>query len=114
MVAWGLVMVLMGFVHNYAGLLVARMALGLAEGGLFPGVTFYITMWYRRHECGFRMALFFSAATLAGAFGGLLARGISEMDGVAGKPGWAWIFILEGIATLLVGKTIPLQNFRQY
>lgn len=35
-----------------------------------------ITMWYRRHECGFRMAIFFSAATAAGAFGGLLARGI--------------------------------------
>ncbi|KAF8461685.1 major facilitator superfamily domain-containing protein [Kalaharituber pfeilii] len=102
MLAWGLVMTLMGLVTNFPGLLVARMALGFAEGGLFPGVTFYITMWYRRHECGLRMALFFSAATLAGAFGGLLARGISEMDGVGGKPGWAWIFILEGIATLIV------------
>ena len=38
-------------------------------------------MWYRRHECGLRMAIFFSAATAAGAFGGLLARGIAEMDG---------------------------------
>lgn len=44
MVAWGVVMTLMGLVTNYAGLLAARMALGLAEGGLFPGVTFYITM----------------------------------------------------------------------
>lgn len=95
-------MTLMGLVHNYAGLLAVRMALGLAEGGLFPGVTFYITLWYRRHECGLRMAIFFSAATLAGAFGGLLARGISEMDGIGGKAGWAWIFILEGLATLLV------------
>jgi len=102
MLAWGLVMTLMGLVTSFAGLLVARMALGLAEGGLFPGVNFYITMWYRRHECGYRMALFFSAATLAGAFGGLLARGISEMRGVGGKPGWAWIFILEGLATLIV------------
>lgn len=50
------------------------------------------------------MAIFFSAATAAGAFGGLLARGIVEMDGVGGKPGWAWIFILEGIITLAVGK----------
>ena len=104
MLAWGLVMTLMGLVTDFTGLLVARMALGLAEGGLFPGVTFYITMWYRRHECGYRMALFFSAATLAGAFGGLLARGISEMHGVGGRPGWAWIFILEGLATLIVGE----------
>ncbi|RPA85958.1 MFS general substrate transporter [Ascobolus immersus RN42] len=102
MLAWGVVMTLMGLVTNYTGLLIARMALGVAEGGLFPGVTFYITMWYRRHECGFRMALFFSAATAAGAFGGLLARGISEMDGVGGKPGWAWIFILEGLLTIVV------------
>lgn len=55
MVAWGLCTTLMGLVHSYAGLLVARAALGIAEGGLFPGVTFYITMWYRRHECGLRM-----------------------------------------------------------
>lgn len=92
----------MGFVKNFGGLIAARMMLGVAEGGLFPGVTWYITLWYRRHECGVRMACFFSAATLAGAFGGLLARGITEMDGVGGKPGWSWIFILEGIATVLV------------
>ena len=79
----------------------ARAALGIAEGGLFPGVTFYITMWYRRHECGFRMAIFFSAATAAGAFGGLLARGITEMDGLGGLDGWAWIFILEGLLTVV-------------
>lgn len=48
------------------------------------------------------MALFFSAATLAGAFGGLLARGIMEMDGVGNKPGWSWIFILEGLATFAI------------
>lgn len=69
---------------------------------LFPGVTYYITMWYRKHECGFRMALFFSAATAAGAFGGLLARGILEMDGVGNYEGWRWLFILEGILTLVV------------
>jgi hypothetical protein len=50
------------------------------------------------------MAIFFSAATAAGAFGGLLARAIVLMDGVGGRPGWAWIFILEGILTLVVGE----------
>lgn len=40
MLAWGIVCSLMGLVHNYAGLLAARAALGIAEGGLFPGVTF--------------------------------------------------------------------------
>lgn len=48
------------------------------------------------------MALFFSAATAAGAFGGLLAFGIGKMKGVGGRGGWSWIFILEGILTLIV------------
>lgn len=51
------------------------------------------------------MALFFSAATLAGAFGGILARGISEMNGVGGIAAWAWIFILEGLLSILVSFT---------
>jgi MFS family permease len=50
------------------------------------------------------MAMFFSAATAAGAFGGLLARGIAEMDGLGGLDGWAWIFILEGLITFIVGE----------
>lgn len=59
-------------------------------------------MWYCRHEIQLRQALFFSAASIAGAFSGLLAFGISKMDGVGGLEGWRWIFILEGIATVLV------------
>ncbi|KAF2015956.1 major facilitator superfamily transporter [Aaosphaeria arxii CBS 175.79] len=102
MVVWGAMCCLMGLVHDFAGLLAVRAALGLAEGGLFPGITFYITMWYRRHECGLRMALFFSAATAAGAFGGLLARGIMELDGKRGLSAWSWIFIIEGAITVAV------------
>ncbi|OCL11338.1 major facilitator superfamily transporter [Glonium stellatum] len=102
MIAWGTMCCLIGVVKNYTGLLCIRAALGFAEGGLFPGVTFYITMWYRRHECGLRIAIFFSAATAAGAFGGLLARGIVELDGARGLSGWAWIFIIEGAVTLAV------------
>ncbi|KAI9636612.1 major facilitator superfamily domain-containing protein [Dioszegia hungarica] len=101
MLAWGIVMTLMGIVRNYEGLLVARIFLGVTEAGLFPGVSFFLTQWYRRYEINFRIALFFSAATIAGAFGGLLARLINLMDGVAGLQGWRWIFILEGIITVL-------------
>ncbi|KAK5989262.1 putative transporter [Cladobotryum mycophilum] len=61
-----------------------------------------VTTWYKRNECGTRIAVFFSTATLAGAFGGLLARGIMEMEGIGGKHGWAWIFILEGLVTFIV------------
>ncbi|KAH9870999.1 hypothetical protein J1614_006573 [Plenodomus biglobosus] len=99
---WSLAMICQGFVTNYSGLMATRVFLGVFEGGLFPGVNYYISQWYVRSECGFRMALFFSAATLAGAFGGILARGIAEMNGVGGKAAWAWIFILEGLLSILV------------
>lgn len=59
-------------------------------------------MWYCRHEIQLRQALFFSAASIAGAFSGLLAFAIAKMDGVGGLEGWRWIFILEGIVTVLV------------
>lgn len=96
-------MIAMGLCHNFGGMVTARLFLGLFEAGLFPGVNFYLSAWYLRSEFGIRAAIFFSAAALAGSFGGLLAAGISQMDGVGGKGGWAWIFIIEGLATLLVG-----------
>ncbi|KAF8600849.1 MFS general substrate transporter [Ceratobasidium sp. AG-I] len=101
MVSWGTIMTLMGLVKSYHGLMIARVFLGLAEGGLFPGIAFYITLWYRRSETGARMAIYYAAATVAGAFGGLLARGITEMRGVGGLKGWSWIFILEGLVTVI-------------
>jgi len=59
----------------------ARIFLGLAEGGLFPGVTYYISLWYPRQMQAKRVAIFFSAATVSGAFGGILAYGIEHLEG---------------------------------
>lgn len=81
----------------------ARFFLGLAEAGLFPGINYYLSCWYKRSEFGIRAAIFFSAAAVSGSFGGLLAAAITNMKGIGGKQGWAWIFILEGLATILVG-----------
>jgi len=102
MLAWGVCITLMGIVQNYAGLFATRVFLGITEAGLFPGVTFFMTCWYRKREINLRVAIFFSMATMAGAFGGLLARLIQLMDGTAGLQGWRWIFILEGILTVVV------------
>ncbi|KAL8758229.1 MAG: hypothetical protein Q9199_001639 [Rusavskia elegans] len=103
MVLWGICMTTMGLVHNFQGLMAARFWLGLAEAGLFPGINYYLSCWYKRNEFGIRAAIFFSAAAVSGSFGGLLAAAIAQMDGVGGKAGWSWIFILEGIATILIG-----------
>ncbi|KAI1335911.1 major facilitator superfamily transporter [Xylariaceae sp. FL0016] len=98
---WGCSMTGMGFCYNYSGLMAARWFLGLAEAGLFPGVNYYLSCWYKRSEFGVRAAIFFSAAALAGSFGGLLAAAIEKMDGIANLAGWQWIFIIEGLLTIV-------------
>ncbi|KIK94523.1 hypothetical protein PAXRUDRAFT_142638 [Paxillus rubicundulus Ve08.2h10] len=103
MFLWGVMMTVQGLVHNYTGLMAMRWMLGTFEAGLFPGVAYYLSCWYKRSEFGIRVAIFFSAATVSGAFGGLLAAVISKMEGVGGKPAWAWLFILEGLATVVAG-----------
>ncbi|KAI0926637.1 hypothetical protein AcV7_005526 [Taiwanofungus camphoratus] len=102
MVVWGIVSTLMGLVHDYGGLLAVRFFLGATEAGLFPGVVYYLSCWYKRKEQHFRISIFFSAASLAGAFGGVLAYGIGKMAGVGHKAGWSWIFIIEGLATIIL------------
>lgn len=93
----------MGFVTNFSGLMAARWFLGVCEAGLFPGINYYLSCWYKRNEFGVRAAIFFSAAAVAGSFGGLLAAAIQKMDGLRGIPGWAWIFIIEGALTIAIG-----------
>lgn len=97
-----------GWVSSYAGLIIARLCLGLCEGGILPGPTctssrrqvqlivhehtgfvLYLSTLYPRHELQFRVGLFYSAAGMSGAFGGLLAYAIQRMDGKGGRPGWA-------------------------
>jgi MFS family permease len=73
--------------------------------------TYLLTIWYRRYEVQKRMAVFYTAASLSGAFSGLLAYGIEQMDGISGLGGWQWIFILEGLVpvalSLVVWKLLP-------
>lgn len=102
-VSWGLIATLMGLCHNYASLLACRLLLGLVEGGLFPGCAIYLTFFYTKQELALRIGYLFVSAALAGAFGGLLAYAIGFMDGLAGLSGWRWIFIIEGIPTVILG-----------
>ncbi|EKM82059.1 hypothetical protein AGABI1DRAFT_126408 [Agaricus bisporus var. burnettii JB137-S8] len=100
---WGIVVTLQGVVTSYSGLLACRFFLGLFEGGVFPGLVLYLSFFYPRQRLQWRISAFFSCASLSGAFSGLLAFGIINLDGVGGKRGWAWIFFLEGIFTVLFG-----------
>ncbi|CDO71341.1 hypothetical protein BN946_scf184908.g99 [Trametes cinnabarina] len=99
---WGMVTTLSGLIHNFSGLLAIRFFLGFCEGGLLPGIMLYLSTLYKRHELQQRVGIFYASASLSGAFGGLLATAIIRMDGVGGLAGWRWIFILEGIATIVI------------
>lgn len=100
---WGLITVVQSKSQTFGGFVACRFFLGLFEGGLFPGIILYLSGFYRRHELQVRIALFFSAASMSGAFSGLLAAAIQQMDGIRGLRGWQWIFILEGLFTVCFG-----------
>jgi MFS family permease len=102
MLGFGIVMLCQGFIHNYSGLLATRFFLGFFEAGIFPGSFYLISFWYKREESQKRFALYFSSVLISSAFGGLLASAISKMDGIRGLSNWRWVFILEGILTILV------------
>ncbi|KAK0242762.1 MFS transporter [Armillaria nabsnona] len=94
---WGIITTLTALVQDLGGLVGIRMCLGICEGGLLPGIMLYLSTMYKRHELQVR----YIQASLSGAFGGLLATAIIKMDGIGNLAGWRWIFILEGIATII-------------
>ncbi|KAJ9491643.1 hypothetical protein VN97_g1570 [Penicillium thymicola] len=102
-VSWGSIMTLTGVVKDFGGLLAMRLLLGIFEAGFFPGSVYLCSLWYMPRELGTRVGAFFCASALSGAFSGLLAAGISKMDGIGGYAGWRWIFIIEGLITVILG-----------
>ena len=101
--SFGVIMIGQGFVQSYGGLLATRFLLGLTESGIFPGSFYLMSFWYKHEEAQKRFTAYWSSLILAGAFGGLLATGISNMNGIRGLSNWRWLFILEGILTILIG-----------
>ncbi|KAI0518017.1 MFS transporter [Xylaria bambusicola] len=77
-----------------------RFVLGIFEAGMMPGISYYLSRWYRRAELTFRLSLFIVMAPLAGAFGGLLASGILTLDHFGSLHAWRMIFGIEGIITI--------------
>lgn len=100
-VMWGILAMCLGFITNFASFMTVRALLGFAEGGLLPGMVLYLSGLYTRAEMALRIGLFYTAASLSGAFGGLLARGLSAIGTRGGLTGWKWIFIIEGLIVSL-------------
>ncbi|PHH83856.1 hypothetical protein CDD83_2908 [Cordyceps sp. RAO-2017] len=106
-VVWSLTTALSGLVRSVPALYAARLALGACEAGLFPALNLYLTAVYKRGEQAARVSYLFVCTAVAGAFGGLLAWAILRgMDGLAGLAGWRWLFLVEGLVSLLVAPVL--------
>lgn len=92
----------MGFAQSYAGLVAARILIGVFEAGMLPGCIYLLGAWYRRHELVTRVSWLFVSNDIAGTISGLLGAGLGSLDGKAGYSGWQWIFFIEGAMTCLV------------
>lgn len=101
--AWGLITTLTCLCTSYGSYIAIRLTLGMTEAGLYPGAYFILSMWYTPQELATRMAIFYGANTAAGAFGGVIAYGVGNMDGVHGWRAWKWLFLIEGCITMLAG-----------
>ncbi|KAJ6044904.1 hypothetical protein N7499_007408 [Penicillium canescens] len=100
---WGAVMISFGFVPNWQTMAGLRIILGALEAGMYPGSVYLLSTWYPRYELQKRNATFYLIGSTASGFGGILAYGLMQMDGIAGKSGWEWIFIIEGLLTCVLG-----------
>ncbi|OZJ04492.1 hypothetical protein BZG36_02667 [Bifiguratus adelaidae] len=103
-VIWGIVAACMGAAQNFSQIAGIRFCLGIVEAGFSPGVGFYMSSWYKRHELARRYAVYYTATAVSGAFSGLLAGVITNHLHLArGIEGWRWLFIIEGIGSCAVG-----------
>ena len=103
MIIWGIISGATGSVHSYGGLIACRFFLGFVEAAYFPGCLFYLSAWYTRKELGLQTAILYSGSLISGAFSGLIAAGITGgMDGVKGLRAWRWLFIIEGVITVII------------
>jgi ACS family tartrate transporter-like MFS transporter len=107
--AWGLISAATAFVRTPAEFYAVRFLLGVAEAGFFPGMVYYLTLWFPEAYRARFTAWFLSAIPLSVVIGGPLAGLILGMDGIAGLRGWQWLFLIEGIpASLLAFAVLKL------
>ncbi|KAH7041593.1 alternative sulfate transporter [Microdochium trichocladiopsis] len=102
-IAWSMVATFQAFQKGLGAFLATRLLLGLLESGFIPGSLYTLGCWYKNGELSRRFALFFLGNGIAQACGGLIAYGILRMRGLGGLAGWQWLFLLEGIFTVLSG-----------
>lgn len=102
MISWGLVTVLMAFIHTSRQFYIVRFLVGAAEAGFLPGVIVYLTHWFRYQDRAKAVAFFYAANPLSYVIGSPLAGLLLGLSWL-GMRGWRWLFIIEGIPAVVVG-----------
>jgi MFS family permease len=106
MISWGVVSACMVWVSSPGSFYLLRFLLGVAEAGFVPGMLLYLTFWFPSHERARAVAKFMTATSLAGVVGAPLSSALLKLDGVAGLSGWQWLFLFEGVPTVLLGVSV--------
>ena len=103
MIGWGFVSMGMMFVSGTASFYAARVILGIAEAGFFPGMVLYLTYWIPASERARTGALFMMAAPIAIIIGAPISESLLSLNGALGLKGWQWLFVLEGLPAVALG-----------
>ncbi len=103
MIVWGLVSMGTMFITGETSFYVARVLLGLAEAGFFPGMILYLTYWIPRSDRARAGALFMTAAPIAMIVGAPVSAALLALDGWLGLRGWQWLFLIEGLPAVVLG-----------
>jgi ACS family tartrate transporter-like MFS transporter len=106
MITWGVVSVATAWVYDVNTYYMARFALGVAEAGFFPGVTYYFAAWFPTQYRTRMLAWFLVAVPLSSVIGGPISGLLLEMNGVLGLAGWQWLFAVEGLPAVILGFVV--------
>ncbi|AXF06191.1 MFS transporter [Paraburkholderia hospita] len=106
MFTWGAMSGAMAFVTNETGFYTLRLLLGAAEAGFFPGITYFVTLWFPAAYRARIMAFFLCAAPISLSLGGPVSGALLGLDGFLGVPGWRWMFIIEALPAMVLSFVV--------
>lgn len=102
----GIVYICYAALNNAKGLIAIRFMTGFADAGTWPGLSYYISLWYPSHRTARRIGYYFTAAQMSAAAAGLVAAGFQRMDMTHGLYGWKWYYLVYGAVTIACGISL--------